>query len=157
MNFTSSSFPSLLPFGSSLADRNLQGPPHQAGTWFSDTALFSHISRKKGHTEKMDQRQRCPRGICIFTPPHRILKVSTPSSASKALKWLAIPSAALPHFNSITAPREAKKNIISLPSNIVTLFWPPRSSPVTLTREKVVIGCQNMHTAKAFFKSPTCV
>lgn len=33
------------------------------------------------------------------------------------------------------APREAKKNIISLPTNIVTLFWPPLSSRYSTKRE----------------------
>lgn len=33
------------------------------------------------------------------------------------------------------APREAKKNIISLPTNIVTLFWPPLSSHYSTNRE----------------------
>lgn len=91
----------------------------------------------------------------IFELPHRILKASISSSAFKELKWLAIPNAAPPHFNCITAPGEAKKNTVSLPTNIVTLFWPPLSSPVTLPREEVVAGCQNKLTAKAF-KSPTC-
>lgn len=83
----------------------------------------------------------------IFALPRRILKASASSSVFKELKQLAIPNAVLPHFNCIAAPREAKKNITSLPTNIVILFWPPLSSPVTLPRKKVANGCQNLHAA----------
>ena len=71
----------------------------------------------------------------------------------KELKFLAIPNAVLPHFNCITAPREARENTISLPTNAVTLCWPSKFPCYTTKRES---SHQHLHAAKAF-KSPTHV
>lgn len=146
--FTSGSSASPLPFVPCLLTEASEDLLTKQGHNSLTPYYFAILAESKG-TLKRWIKDKGFQGeyTDIFAVLCRILKASTSSSVFKELKRLAIPNAVLLHFNCITAPREAKKNITSLPTNIVTLFRPPLSFPVTLPREKVAIGCQNLHAA----------